>query len=885
MKVPSSTYRIQLSPGFSLEQLQENLDYLEDLGISAIYAAPLFQARKGSTHGYDSIDPFTINREIGNLKLFKRIGEQLKERKMGWLQDIVPNHMAFDPKNIWLREIFELGPDSEYYHFFDINWEYKNRKKIMAPFLGSSLEEAIEKGDFKLVFEENGFFFNYFDYYFPVSARSYHKILMLAGAEKWSDKFNYSCINEAQWGDLKISLVRGIINDTSIKEKVLTAITEINKSPQKLQEILDLQYFIPVPWQQTEKEINYRRFFTINDLICLKMEDPKVFETFHYFINELCEAGLITGLRIDHIDGLFDPEGYLKKLREMLGPDFYIIVEKILEREENISKNWPVQGTSGYDFLAQANQLFTHNKNATIFTQAYKKLSPGIPEYKELVYQKKLFIMKERMGGELQNLWLLLQELVPSSQKQDKTVWKQALNTFLAAFPVYRIYPQKFPLDKLEAGVIETSFKTALAHFPDLDEELEKIRSIFLGESERDTNMMLYFLKRCQQFTGPLAAKGVEDTSFYIFNRFVAHNEVGDSPKTFGMYVENFHQKMQYRRDNSPLSLNATATHDTKRGEDSRMRINVLSEIPEEWFSKINEWREITKKIKNNTGFPEVNEEYFIFTTLLAGKYFEEEPGNDFLTRTQAYLQKVAREAKIHSSWSQPNEEYEKAVSDFVDNLFENKDFRKSFDPFQKKIAHFGALKSLGQTLLKCTAPGIPDVYQGCELWDFSYVDPDNRRPVDFNLRKKMLEEITTEQKKKKIQSLTGKYSNGKIKLFCLYKTLNFRKKHPGLFEKGAYSPLSVTSGFSEKIIGFSRKFKDKWVVVILPVLVTELFDSEKLIPKKENFENASLLMPQDAPKEWRHLFTEENLTIEDETALYGLFKEFPVVVLENINS
>lgn len=881
MRSPTSTYRVQLSPAFTFQDLQEILDYLEQLGISTIYSAPFFKARKGSSHGYDVTDPFSLNKEIGRLETFRKITEQLKQKNMGWLQDIVPNHMAFDPSNQWLSDIFELGPDSEYFNYFDIDWESKDQK-VLAPFLGKPLPEVLEDKDLGLVFSKKGFTLNYFDHAYPVSARSYEKILSSETALEWQKKFRNFSAQENDWTDLKHQFLTDTEADDKLKTSVEDLVAEINTSEEKIKEVLDLQYFIPTYWKITEEEINYRRFFTINDLICLRMEDKKVFDSYHSFIKQLCDSGFINGLRIDHIDGLFDPLKYLENLRTLVGNDFYIIIEKILEWDEKLPKHWPVEGTSGYGFLAEVNQLFTDNKKGKIFTDAYHKINPLNEDYEDLVYHQKLFILKERMGGEYNNLWKLLKNLGLLTEENLTADGKNALGAFLAAFPVYRIYPEEFPLKMKQKQIIETAFLRAQLHVPNLEKELNLLKDVFLGVATGDKDKMLYFLQRCQQFTGPLAAKGGEDTSFYIFNKLISHNEVGDSPQNFGLEIKGFHQRMEQRENDFPLSINATATHDTKRGEDARMRINVLSELGAKWFEKVEEWRGIARSFRNGE-VPDANEEYFIFQMLVGAFPFDLEPGEKFLERSTAYLQKVLREAKAHSSWAMPDVNYEESVYQYLETLLKDEDFKASFLPFQEKLMPYGVLKSLSQAVIKIIAPGIPDVYQGTELWDLSYVDPDNRRPVDYSLRKKFLSEIQDvhgEGFEEVLEKMKNDYPSGKIKLFCIHKALKLRKEYQEIFEEGDYIPLELSERFSDEVIGFARRKGEKWVVLIAPVLVTELFD-EKLELKKEFSEEVLVKLPEEVQGNLQHLFTSQEFKSSQFTA-GELLGKFPVTIMTN---
>ncbi len=878
MKCPVSTYRIQLSPDFTFMDLMDILDYLEQLSVSTIYAAPFFQARAGSTHGYDITDPLKLNHEIGDLESFRKLHGKLREKGMTWLQDIVPNHMAFDGANLWLRDILEFGSDSPAYHFFDIDWR---NKKVLAPFLGAPLEKVLTNNELFIQLDSSGFYWKYFDNSYSLALRSYAKILPEKGG--WKNRFaKFSDHKEGE--DFKKQFLKEINGDQDLKDLIQERLNEVNSSEEQLRKILELQYFKPVYWKTTEGDINYRRFFTINDLLCLRMEDPAVFQKYHAFIVQMVEEGLIDGLRIDHIDGLFDPLQYLEKLRSLVGEDFYVIIEKILEWDEKLPSHWPVQGTSGYGFLAAVNQLLTDRSNEKIFTEKYHQINPDNSEYEDLIYDQKLFILKKRMGGEFSNLWELALENKLLEPEHTSEKCKEALGAFLAAFPVYRIYPEEFPLKNKQREIIEQAHGKALHHTPKLKAELENWNQIFLGEAGKDKQAMFYFLQRCQQFTGPLAAKGVEDTSFYIFNRLVSHNEVGDSPENFGLSINNFHRKMQQRNTDFPLSINATATHDTKRGEDARMRINVLSEFGNEWFDKVEEWREIGKEFKNKN-VPDANEEYFMFQMLVGSFPFDLEPGTDFLERSEAYLQKVMREAKVHSSWAEPDESYEKSVFAYLNDLLKEEKFLSSFLPFQKKITALGALKSLSQSLIKVTAPGIPDIYQGTELWDLSYVDPDNRRPVDYALRKDFLSEIKNSSKerlKEELKQLKLHFNSGKIKMYCLHKVLEQRREYPEVFEEGDYIPIEVREPFKDCIVAFARKKENNYFLAVVPVLVTQIFEENMKL--KEGVEMEPVFeFSKGFPKKWENVYTETALNTEKSWTVKQLFGDFPVALLKNI--
>lgn len=895
MTTPASTYRLQLSPAFTFEDLQEIIDYLEQLQISTIYAAPLFQAKEGSTHGYDVADPLVINRAIGDIEAFRTLSQKLKRKGIGWLQDIVPNHMANHPENPWIDNVLELGPLSPYYRHFDINWQSKTGEgQVMVPILGKPLEQVLANNEVQLKFSRQGFKLEYFEHHLPVSAAAYNFILSRQKETfgLWVDKFQSSDLLVDHWKDDKSTFIQALDEDSVLSKALSSVMETFNSSVSLMKELLSKQHYELAYWKETEKRINFRRFFTINDLICLRMEEEEVFDDYHAFILQLCQEKLITGLRIDHIDGLFDPLSYLEKLREKVGKDFYLVIEKILEWEEELPTDWPIQGTSGYQFLAVLNNLFTALRNKDSFEEHYQKLHPH-EQYEDLVFEKKSYILQERMAGELQNLWELILDLGLWEEGRDKQErGKQALSALLAAFPIYRIYPKAFPLTNAEQDVIDKAFQGAVQRVPELEDELSYLRELWKGNTEANKDNMLFFLQRCQQFSGPLAAKGVEDTLFYNYNFLISHNEVGDSPAIFGIAPDEFHQFMARRLATFPLALNATATHDTKRGEDARMRINVLSEIPEEWFQKVEEWHRLNQSVRKSAQVPDNNEEYFIYQMLIGAMAFEDEDEANFLERTLAYLQKVLREAKVHTFWSAPDDAYEQEVADFVTKILGSADFRRSFDPFKDKVAFYGAFYSLGQTLIKVTAPGIPDIYQGTELWELHYVDPDNRRPVDYELRKNFLSEIhsfeeSTETLQKHLKTMQSTYADGKIKMYTLYKALKERKIHQELFEKGIYVKIDVSSEYTDKVISYARHYQGQWYLIAVPTGVTSLTSqgSRSLELEKKVLKGGFLRLLVDAPRQWEHVYTGEVFTAGGSEGILDLeeiFASYPVVLLKS---
>jgi (1->4)-alpha-D-glucan 1-alpha-D-glucosylmutase len=877
---PVSTYRVQLHAAFKFTDLAKIIDYLSQLGISTVYGAPFFGSRPGSVHGYDVTDPLGINPEVGTLEQFQSLTHQLREKNMGWIQDMVPNHMAFDAGNAWLMDIFEKGPSSPYYRFFDIDWASSEGGKVLAPFLGGELDELLAEGEIRLAYRSSGFVVEYFDLAFPLAWLTYADILAYGidfmethhGANAQIYHLFRELLTDLQFlqnqPNQDIDVASGLhckellhqyaVSHNLIKEAIDAAIRAINTNTATLSDLLDRQFFRLCHWQTTESRINYRRFFTINDLLCLRMEDDTVFDQYHTFIRMLVDEGLVQGLRIDHIDGLYNPTGYLEKLRQSVGKDTYLIVEKILESEEALPNQWPVQGTSGYEFLSCVNRALTEDSHQEQLDDTYRHFVQAQQHYDDLVFEKKRFILLDKMGGELHNLTCQLVEIRPELAY---SYAKEALTVWLASFPVYRVYPTQLPLNPVDARVVERAFEAAEKRDPSGRSAFEAMRSLFL--SSEPTEEALTFLMRLQQFSGPLAAKGVEDTVFYLYNRLISHNEVGDSPHLLGSSVAAFHQRMQERQQQTPLSINATATHDTKRGEDARMRINMLSEIPDEWQEAVFAWKEINRKRKTERegrGMPDENDEYFIYQALLGGYPMEGYADETFRQRLSDYLVKVVREAKTHSDWSKPDAAYEKAVTDFVSGILNNQEFMQSFLALFEKVRTYGILYSLAQTLLKVTAPGIPDVYQGCEWWDLSFVDPDNRRKVDFEARQLALSQIQDRLHQNKdafIQELTQEPTDARIKLFTLYQALQARRSQADLFAMGEYVPLTLSGDRAAHVIAFARCWQEQWALVIVPKSIVQVSTEEAFGMGGEVWGNTALVLPEGAPQQWKNRLTD----------------------------
>jgi (1->4)-alpha-D-glucan 1-alpha-D-glucosylmutase len=907
MYIPSSTYRLQLHAGFHLTDAQSIVSYLQKMGISTLYASPCFRARKGSMHGYDVTNPHEINPEIGTWQGFEETIALLRQNDMGWLQDIVPNHMVFSMENPWMQDVLEKGPDSKYFPYFDINWEHFDplyQGKVMIPSLGNAPEEVLKNQEIQLTLNASGLCFTYYDNYFPVSMASYHRILSptlekisgLEGATEYRTMIETlqhpHQLMQSDWQHFKKQLYAWVQQHLPLQEFIQSHLDAISQDMQTLQALLEEQHFRLAYWKDTEHIINYRRFFTVNDLICLNMNHKEVFEEYHRFIGELVEKNMVQGLRVDHIDGLLDPVNYLHMLRKFAGENTYLVVEKILEHDEILPADWPIQGTTGYDFLAIVNHLLTNSQQAEKLAAFYQTIHVQQYDYEELVYLKKMFILLHRMGGELDNLVHLAERLQLLSATIERDAFRQALSYLLASFPVYRIYSNQLPFSEYDKKIIGEAFALAESKASHLKEAFQHLRRIFDGKAEDNeafNRNKLNFVMRCQQLTGPLAAKGAEDTAFYIYNWLISQSEVGSSPdEEQDVTISQFHLRMQ----NRPLhTMNTTATHDTKRGEDARARINVLTGLPEVWAQQISQWQQINQKHKTigQSGWiPDTNDEYFIYQSLI-GTYplhIDAEVDN-YPARFGDYMLKSIREAKVHTSWADPQEAYEKAVENFVRSILQDEAFLNAFLPFVKRIARLGAIYSLGQTLLKITAPGIPDMYQGCEYWDLSMVDPDNRRPVDYQDRIRKLEYLEkkfTDDPLGLVQQLTHNIEQPDIKMFLIWRALNERALYASVFREGTYTPVRVAGTHASHILSFLRQYQDEQVLIVVSLNIVDLLDEKQYLPiGEEVWQNTHLLLPDEQEASWHNVFTNEELQGQQgKLYLKEICRYFPVAFLKN---
>jgi malto-oligosyltrehalose synthase/4-alpha-glucanotransferase len=897
MHNPVGTYRIQFNKDFTFKHFKRIIPYLKRLGVSTIYASPIFEATPGSTHGYDVVNPLNINPEIGTLDELKSISQILKKYNIGWLQDIVPNHMAFHQNNLWLMDVLEKGHRSEFVDFFDIIWSapiYNSR--LMVPFLGVTFEEAMNNGQIKIDFRNNQFVFTYADQHYPLNLQAYITILQVVLTDR--PRAINQLIDEAKelhqadaikaynirFEELKQQL-ESLHKQALTKKYLKKCIDLVNNQPLLIQKISDEQYYQLCYWQETEKQINYRRFFTVNGLICLNMQIPKVFDVCHKLIKTLLDQGIIQGLRLDHIDGLYDPTTYLQRLREFAGPETYIVVEKILEDGETFPENWPVQGSTGYDFLAIANNIFTQTESKKLFADFYKDLVTDQTSISQAILKKKSLILHDHMAGELENLYQLFYdlELIDNSKAKPAEI-KTVIAEFLIRCPVYRYYGNQEPLPEHEQQAIQSIFKSIRDAKPDLEETATLIENVLIqkGRPSEYEQRSLHFYLRCMQFTGPLMAKGVEDTLMYTYDRFIGHNEVGDTPKTFGLPVNEFHELMVNRQKLWPLSMNTTATHDTKRGEGTRARLNVLTDIAQNWLDTVKHWQNINSEHKTN-GVPDANDEYLIYQTIISSYPMPGEK-DDFHQRMEDYLIKGLREAKLHTQWAEPNEVYEESCKKFVSGLLKSQsEFMKSFRQLHATVADYGIINDLSQTLLKFTCPGVPDVYQGTEFWDLSMVDPDNRRLVDYEARAQSLNELLS-AKINSISTLWPDRYNANINLWLTQLLFNERKNDTETFEKGAYIPLKVKGKYKENILAYARYYKHDWYVVALPLHLAQInTDSSK--PNAIDWENTRIMLPAEAPLNWSNLLSGAKSADMQHLAVSYIFKDFPLALLKSSSS
>ncbi len=908
MEFPLATIRIQFGPGFRFHDLGRQLPYLEKMGVDGIYASPIAKARPGSLHGYDIVDPTVVNPELGTIDEFKSLLSVCREKGFKWIQDIVPNHMAFHKDNAWLMDVLEFGQASPYSRHFDIDWSHPDplaKMRLIVPFLGSSTPECFESGDCRLCFDSDGFGISYFEHRFPLNQAGYRYLFHFwekkfpnrdRGLSKWWRDLGESMRGKeaAEQRQVFIENRKRLWNTASgnmaLREEIRlflkSGAEHLNeREGNEVARLLGIQHYSLSSWRLATRIINYRRFFNVNELISLRVEDPKVFEETHSLYFKLVKEGLIGGFRVDHVDGLFDPASYLARLRSRSG-DIPIYVEKILQKGERLPGNWPVQGTTGYEVLNLMGALLRNRKGLSVL----QEMKSSFEGSREEDFGEKTYLIKKRVvqmyfRGDVDNLLQLYRQ-----DRKETDSLRKAVVALLCSFPAYRTY---FSDRQGERPEDKHLFLEAIRKAKAREKEL----SSSLGQIEKDfkKNPTGKFFLRFQQLSGPVMAKGYEDTLFYRDPLLLSINEVGGGRAFFAERPVNFHQFMKKRTEESPFSMSATATHDTKRGEDARARLDVLSEIPLEWVRHAKLWRKFNKKLKVRFGrllCPGPTEELLLYQALLG--HFPEgqwEDGNrSFFRRLKDYFLKTLREGKTHTSWLSPNKRYEDAALGFLDSLtrtFPEGEFWRDFLNFFKRVAFHGALNSLSQLLLKVTLPGIPDFFQGTEIWDFSFVDPDNRRPVDFSKRTKTLEQLEqfplTEQKGLPAR-LFSERANGMAKLWATTKALEARKSDPPLFLRGDYVPLKVTGEMGSHVFAFARVLDERWAVVIVPRLTTFITQDSRLPEGQKLWGQTKIILPTGAPENWRTILHKAELCSRGTIELAEALEAFPMEILFGIS-
>jgi (1->4)-alpha-D-glucan 1-alpha-D-glucosylmutase len=925
--IPRATYRLQLHAGFRFEDALEIVDYLERLGVSHVYASPVFQAREGSTHGYDAVDLNRVNPELGTQEELEALFERVREKKMGWLQDLVANHMAFHGENPMLVDVLEHGPVSAYRDVFDIEWDHPYESmngRVLAPFLGSLSGRALEKGEISLRYGAGGLTFHYYEHAFPAALSSYPDLfshdlgrLKLELGEDhpaWIQLLGIlyvlrtlDSVDDPEERATQARFAKRSLWTLYRGEKAFRAFTDANleafngepgnpRSFDRLEALLLKQHFRLSFWKVATEEINYRRFFNINELICLRQEDRRVFDLTHGLVLRWLDRGTVSGLRIDHIDGFYDPLSYLEALRERMG-DGYLLVEKILESEETLPDAFPVHGTTGYDFLNRVNELLCSSRHRKGLTRTYRRFTGLTADPGVLVVEKKRLIIQREMAGEVDNLARALKSLAAEDRfARDITMHglKAALIEVLARFPVYRTYASEEGHAPADHAFTEHALEGAREARPDLDGEIGFLEAFLLlrdrdGMPEEKRAHLIQFVRRFQQVTGPLMAKGFEDTALYVFNRFISLNEVGGDLDRIGRSPSSFHRCIRKRHRKWPHAMNATATHDTKRGEDVRARLDVLSELSGEWATLVRTWGALNRSFKTRVEHrpaPDANDEYFLYQTLLGAWPLRDEEVPAFRERIRAYLIKAVREAKVHTAWIEPDSAYEEAFVSFFDSLMDRHGdgtFLGSFLPFCRRVSRLGLTNSLAQLLLKLTLPGVPDLYQGTELWDFSLVDPDNRRPVAFEPRRAFLEELRGRGRAGTgplLQDLLQDPRDGRVKMYLVFKVLSFRKRHPDLFDRGEYLALSTSGAQRGRVVAFARRLENRWLLTAVPRLPAGLSPEGGWPLGDAAWGDTRVKLPRDAPQRFHDLLGGRRLDTGPSLEMARATRRFPVVLL-----
>ncbi|HSJ91795.1 MAG TPA: malto-oligosyltrehalose synthase [Ilumatobacter sp.] len=809
---PRVTYRVQFHPGFTFEDAAAVVPYLEALGVSHLYCSPYLQAAPGSTHGYDVVDPRTLNHELGGAPGHAHLTGVLRAAGMGQVLDIVPNHMAVDATNRWWWDVLENGPSSRHARVFDIDWEGgdgKSTTTVLVPILGDQYGRVLEAGDLRLERLGAAFRLRYHEHVLPLAPRSLEDVLGPAArrcgsAELATSADGFGALPHAARTDARavrerrtridelVQELSSLCEASSVAEAIDAELEAIHADPDRLDDLLQRQNYRIAHWRTASEELDYRRFFNIDTLVGVRVEEPEVFDATHELILALVRDGTVDGLRIDHVDGLRDPEHYLRELADATD-GCWTVVEKILEPAESLPASWPVAGTSGYDFLIRVNNLFVESANEAAMTECYAAFAGERLVYDDVVHVAKHQIMAVELAAEVDRLTGILAGVCDGHRRhRDHTrrELRDALREYVAAFPVYRSYVTTTrAADGADRAHIAAAVAGARERRPDVDGELltfigQLATGDVPGDGEHD------FAVRLQQLTAPVTAKGVEDTAFYRYHRLISLNEVGGDPSVFGSTAADFHRATVTTVERWPTTMLALSTHDTKRSADVRARLNVLSEMPVPWSEAVRRWAELNERHRHD-GWPDRNTEYLLYQTAIGAWPIDVE-------RLVGFMAKATRESKTHTSWMDPVTEYDEAVERFVRAIMSDHRFVSDVEIFlaEHRLVERGRRNSLAQTALLLTCPGVPDVYQGSELWDLSLVDPDNRRPVDHELRRRLLDELPNRP-----PGLLATDDVGVEKLRLIHRVLDHRRARPDAFDASRYEPLDAGDG----VVAFSR--------------------------------------------------------------------------------
>ncbi len=948
--LPLATYRLQFNQDFTFDAASAIVDYLDALGVSHCYASSYLAAVPGSSHGYDVADPTRLNPELGDESAFTSWIARLRAHGMGHILDIVPNHMGIARSaNPWWQDVLENGASSRFAPVFDIDWTPLKPElvdKVLLPVLGDAYGAVLERQEIQLEYEHGAFRARYYDTQLPVAPGTYDRILSIdkeqllqdigEGSEEGTEFLSIltairhlpcgQCADAEQLAErdrekevIKKRLAALTARCARLQAHVEGAVRTLNgragdpRSFDALDTLLSVQPYRLSHWRVAGEEINYRRFFDINELAAIRMEDSAVFELVHAFVFELIRHGQLDGMRIDHVDGLFDPASYLQRLRQRADeerasapspPGFYLVVEKVLTGDEELP-DWPVEGTTGYDFLVRVNGLFVDERNERALNDVYERFVRLKVPFEEITYRGKQLVLRVSMAGELNVLGHRLNQFSERNRHyRDFTLnsLTQAMREIIACFPTYRSYVnERDEVSDQDRQSIEYAVREAKRRNPnrpaavyDFVCDLLLKRADALSDSDRDEHMR--FVGKFQQVTSPVTAKGLEDTALYLYNRLVSLNDVGGQPGTFGIPPAALHAWLARRAERWPHGMSTTSTHDTKRSEDVRARINVLSEVPGAWKQAAGRWARLNRRarsIVDGQSYPSRNEEYLLYQTLLGTWPLEPmtpAQERDYKERITAYMLKAMREAKVFTSWLNPRMAHEQAMARFVAAVLapDNHAFRDDFLQLHAMVSRYGIYNSLAQLAIKVCAPGVPDFYQGSELWDFTLVDPDNRRPVDYERRRQLLTSLDlecTHDGQANVAARVLESGDDRLKLFATTMLLRARNRARDIFTCGDYNPVDVQGSRRDHVFAFTRSAGGQRLVVAVPRLVATLSPHRHEAPVGERVWQDTRLLPP--PGGWGCRFhdaiTDRCVPIQPDSGalrLADVFERFPLGVL-----